>query len=160
MILQIDDWKFDIDLTRTIEYSVKETVEHCDCAYCRNFYETVDSHLPQLRPFLAQFGLNVEAPDEMLPVICDMLLYDPTYKVYGKILQFGCNKMRAGLCNIIARAEDEKADYFWLDCFEVLLPWNLDEPLRDVISTANEPSRLERMWQKFLGKAFDKDIMS
>ena len=53
MILQIDDWKFDIDMERTMEYSAKEAAEHCDCAYCRNFYAAVDEHCSDLRPFLA-----------------------------------------------------------------------------------------------------------
>lgn len=38
MILEIDGWKFDIDFERTMEYSAAEAKEHCNCAYCHNFY--------------------------------------------------------------------------------------------------------------------------
>lgn len=150
MILQIDGWKFDIDMVRTMEFSAREAAEHCDCAYCRNFYAAVDGNYPQLRPFLARFGVDIEAPEEMLPVIDTELLYDPTYKVYGKILSFGSYEMACGSCSLIARKEDADADWFLLDCYGVILPWILDEPLQEVVSPANEPSLLRRMWQKFL----------
>ena len=160
MILQIDDWKFDIDMARTMEYSSKEAADHCDCAYCRNFYAGVDKKFPDLRPFLAQFGIDIEAPDEMLPMIGDELLYDPTYKVFGSILQTGRYELQAGICNFVARTENPEADYFLLDCYEVCLPWILDEPLEGVLSPANEPSVLKKMWQKFLGKASDNGTIS
>ena len=151
MILQIDDWKFDIDMECTMAYSANEVAVHCDCAYCRNFYGAIDQLHPQLRPFLAQFGLDIEAPEEMLPVIDESILYDPTYKVFGRIIQQGSFEMQAGLCSIVAR--EEANDCFLLDCYEVFLPWTLNEPLEEVLSPANEPSLLQRMVQKIMGKA-------
>ena len=153
MILQIDDWKFDIDMERTMAYSAKEAAEHCDCAYCRNFYAAVDEAHPKLRPFLAQFGLDIEAPEEMLPVIDGNILYDPTYRIFGSY------EMQAGLCNLVAREDEDANDCFLLDCYEVFLPWVLDESLEEVISPANEPSMLQRMWSKLLGKS-PKDSIS
>lgn len=160
MILQIDDWKFDIDMARTMEYSAAEAAEHCDCAYCRNFYAAVDGKYPDLRPFLAQFGLNIEAPEEMCPFAGERILYDPTYKVYGSILQSGSYEMQAGLVNIVARTSADVDDYFLLDCYEVFLPWVLDEPFEDVISPANEPSFLKKMWDKLLSKLQKGNITS
>ena len=152
MILQLDDWKFDIDMARTMEYSAAEAAEHCDCAYCRNFYAAVDEAAPELRGFLVKFGVDIEAPEEMLPMIDGDIMYDPTYRVYGKILQYGQYEMQVGLSNAIARTPENQQDYFLLDCFEVIIPWVLDEPLEEVISPANEPSLLKKMWDRFLGK--------
>jgi hypothetical protein len=33
------------------------------------------------------------------------------------------------------------------------LPWVLDEPMEDVISPANEPECLDRMWKKLLQRS-------
>lgn len=158
MILKIEDWEFDIDMERTMAYSAAEAAEHCTCAYCRNFYAAVDGSFPKLRPFLAQFGIDIEAPEEMCPFAGENILYDPTYKVYGKILQFGRYEMQCGLVNIVAREETENS--FILDCYEVFLPWTLDEPFKDVISPANEPSFLKKMWDRLLGKAKNSEIES
>ena len=153
MILQIDDWKFEIDMERTMAYSAAEAAEHCDCAYCRNFYTAVDEAYPGLRPFLAQFGIDIEAPEEMCPFAGERILYDPTYKVYGSIEQFGSFEMQCGLVNMVARASEDDGDCFLLDCYEVFLPWILDEPFEEVVSTANEPSFLKKMWDRLLGRA-------
>ena len=88
MILEIGDWIFDVDMTATMEYSATEALEHCLCCYCRNFYGSVDERYPGLRPFLAGFGVDVEAPDELMP------FFPPSecvafYAVSGRILQEG-----------------------------------------------------------------------
>lgn len=153
MILEIDGWKFDIDIERTMEYSAAEAKEHCDCAYCRNFYAAVDEKHPPLRPYLARFGIDIEAPEEMCPFAGENILYDPIYKVYGRILRLGRYEMQAGLINIVARASSDDGDCFYLDCYEVFLPWILDEPFEGVISPANEPSFLQRMWNRLLSKS-------
>ena len=160
MILQIDDWQFDIDMERTMEYSAAEAAEHCDCAYCRNFYASVDDGYPELRPFLAQFGIDMEAPEEMCPFAEESILYDPTYKVYGKILRFGSLEMSCGPVNLVARASEDAEGCFLLDCYEVFLPWILEEPFAEVVSTANEPSFLKKMWDRLLGRAKNSDLTS
>lgn len=160
MLLQIDDWKFDIDMEATMAYSAKEAADHCTCAYCRNFYAAVDSTYPHLRSFLAQFGLDIEAPDEMYPIVDGNVCYDPVYAVYGKILKSGSYEMAAGLVNIVARPAEDRNDCFMLECYEVFLPWILDEPIEDVISPANEPTMLEKLWDKLLGKAKKSDFES
>ena len=161
MIVQIDDWKFQIDMERTMEYSAAEAADHCDCAYCRNFYAAVDDAFPELRLFLALFGVDLEAPEEMLPVFFDdgSICYDPSYRVYGKILQPGMYEMAAGYCNLVAQSSDEN-DYFLLHCYEVFLHWHLEEPLEDVISPANQPSLLARSIEKLLGNTSKGKIPS
>lgn len=133
MIVKVDDWAFDVDMTATMEYSVKEAAEHCTCAYCRNFYAAVDQYYPELRPFLARFGLDLEAPDRMSPLDYSIedIVYDPMYYVFGKILEPGIYEMSAGHANIVVTPMVGTLDgkpYFQLDVYEVVLPWVLEEP--------------------------------
>lgn len=170
MRLKIADWEFDIDMERTMAYSAAEAAEHCDCAYCRNFYEVVDTDYPELRPFLAQFGLDIEAPDELMPYdVADDMHYDGVYMVSGRILQKGQKPLLDHGCLTIEAREYEDGllinhncpePCFALDVGTVILPWVLDEPMKDTISPANEPSFLKKMWDRLLGKAKKSDIES
>ena len=166
MIVKIDDWIFDVDMTATMEYSAKEAAEHCDCAYCRNFYATVDTVYPELRPFLAQFGVDIEAPDELMPydgvneIVCDGF-----YAVSGRILQVGKKPLKAGGTEIFSEQHNAlyintscPQPYFFLNFEKLTLPWVLDEPMEDVISPANLSSFLKRMWDRLLRRQ-KKDIM-
>lgn len=163
MIIEIDDWKFDVDITATMEYSAAEAAEHCDCAYCRNFYAAVDDTYPKLRPFLARFGLNIEAPDELMPYdVSKEMWYDGTYAVRGRILAEGSSAIQIGEAYIHPEIDSqinhsllEPCFYLFLD--SVVLSWVLDEPMEDVVSPANEPSFLQKMWNKLLNRQ-PKDI--
>ena len=157
MILQIADWIFDVDMARTMEYSAAEAAEHCTCAYCRNFYMTVDEECSELRPFLGQFGLDLEAPDELMPYdIGDLLSYAGKYVVFGQILYFGNDRIRCGNAWLWPMEDSEfdiEAPHFVLSLEELELSWQLDEPLKDVVSPANEPAFLQKMWTKLLSLA-------
>ena len=164
MIVKIDDWIFDVDMSATMEYSAKEAAEHCDCAYCRNFYASIDDAYPHLRPFLAQFGVDIEGPDELMPFVAT--LYAAAYAVEGRIMQFGQSSIRVdGVAVTPEKAQDAmincgcKNPYFIISVGTMVLPWVLDEPMEDVISPANEQSFLKRMWDKLLRRQ-NKDIMS
>lgn len=172
MILEIDDWKFDVDIERTMEYSAAEAKEHCTCAYCRNFYTAVDDSFVKLRPFLAQFGLDIEAPDEMATDLYrrDQIDYEPAYIVFGRITQVGTTAMSEGSLSILVE-RPHKGSYLWdvapkgVECFSLYipffsLPWVLDEPIEEVVSPANEPSFLRKMWNKLLGRAPQNDVQS
>ena len=160
MILRIGDWKFDVDTVRTMAYSAAETAEHCTCAYCRNFYTAVDTDYPELRPFLAQFGINVEAPDELMPYdIGNDMHYDGIYMVCGTILQTGPKPiLDCGFLTVEAREYDDSMHinhtcpqpHFVLDVGTVILPWVLDEPREETLSPANEPSFLKKMWTRMI----------
>lgn len=155
MIVRIGEWVFDVDMTATMEYSATEAAEHCTCAYCRNFYAAVDDKYPRLRPFLAQFGLDLEAPDRMSPLDYgpERIDYDPMYYVFGKIQQPGIFEMSAGLANIVATPVEGTLDgkpYFQLDVYEVCLPWVLDEPFEDGVPAVPE----KKSW---LGRFFRKE---
>ena len=161
MILQLGDWKFDIDMERTMEYSASEASEHCDCAYCRNFYASIDENYPRLRPYLAQFGLDIEAPDELMPYdLNGRMYYDGVYMVCGRILQAGVTPMEVSDIPIRAMVEDDSIPInhncpkpcFALEIGTMDLPWVLDEPMKDVVSPANLPDFLKKMWNRLLGK--------
>lgn len=167
MILRIDDWEFDIDMERTMEYSAKEAQEHCDCAYCRNFYGAVDAAFPDLRPFLAQFGLDIEAPDELMPFTATNVMV--LYAVSGEILYYGKESIMLGSIRI--EPEPHEVSMINTECPRPIfvlsigpfdLPWVLDEPLVEdqITSPANEPSFLKKMWLKLLGKAGKDGITS
>ena len=135
MIIEIDDWKFDVDLDATMQYSAAEAAEHCTCGYCRNFYAAVDRFYPDLRPFLAQFGVDIEAPDELIP-------YEPTvmegfYAVCGRVLRFGSKPMSVdGVRICIAEPDDLHVNvfcpepYFALNTGFMELSWLLEEKWR------------------------------
>ncbi len=155
MIVRIDDWIFDVDVDATAKYSAREAEQHCDCANCRNFYAAVDAYYPELRPFLTQFGLQVEAPDRMSPIdiSIERIDYDPMYYVFGRILQQGRFEIPAGTANVAAFPLDEcyeGREVFELNVFEVSLPWVLEEPFEG-IQTTDEPSILQKMVDLVLG---------
>lgn len=146
MILSIDDWVFDIDLDQTMEHSSNASHDHCECGYCRNYYEAVDLAEPALRPFLAQFGSQPEGPVQLMP-------FEPTlclafYRIYGRILRRGKGFIYAGDTPVLAMAEGQ--GQLLLEIGEIALPWILDEDVDEVISPANEPEFMEKMLSKWL----------
>lgn len=156
MMIKIDDWEFNVDLDTTMAYSSQEAEDHCICGYCRNFYAAVDMVYPNLRAFLARFGVCIEAPDELIP-------YEPTamegfYAVCGSVLRFGSKPMSVdGLSICIAEPADLHVNVvcpepcFVLNTGIIELPWVLDEKPEDVVSPANEPSFLQDMTNRILG---------
>jgi len=162
MCIRIDDWEFAVDVTATMLYSAQEAAEHCTCAYCRNYYDSVDAAYPQLRPFLAQFGVDITAPDELIP-------YEPPtqmvafYGVSGKILRTGKKPLLAGnLCIYPETVEEAKVNtflskpHFFLRTDLMQLSWVLDEPMDEVCSPANQPDFLRRTVRRFFD-LFQKD---
>lgn len=166
MILQIDDWKFDIDMTATMEYSANEAESHCDCAYCRNFYAALDGEYPNFRKFLADFGLDAEAPGELMPFDEESgMLYLGEYVVSGRILQIGNQSLCVDGVYITPEYDSEINHTMLKPCFYLTLeglhlPWVLDEPMKDVLSPANLPSFLKRMWKKLMSRQPKSDITS
>lgn len=164
MILQVCGWEFDVDMTATMEYSTSEAEEHCLCGYCRNFYASIDDTYPQIRPFLAQFGVDPEAPDELVPYT--PTLYQAYYSVSGKILKSRENiTLDNGLEVGIEPLEKVnintglKEPCFVISIGLMELPWVLDEAAEDVVSPANEPSFLKKIWNRILGRNY-RDVIS
>lgn len=159
MILKIADWEFDIDMERTMAYSAAEAAEHCDCAYCRNFYAAADEAFPELRPFLAQFGIDMEAPDELMPFTSTNIMV--LYAVSGMITHVGKEPIYLGTLRV--DPEDHKLSRINTECPRPIfilsigpfdIPWVLDETIEEdeIVSPSNEPSFLKRMWDRLLDK--------
>lgn len=144
MILNIDDWKFDVNLEDTRAHSSFSATRHCTCGYCENYYRAVDYASPGLRRFLADFGIDIEGPVEMYP-------FEPTiclvaYRVTGRILEYGAAPIMVDHVPVLPKPEDERQ--FKLEVGEIGLPWVMLEDPDEVVSPANEPEFLERMYEK------------
>lgn len=161
-LLVIDGWTFSVDLATTMEYSAGEAEGHCECAYCRNFYSAVDGVYPNLRPFLAQFGLDIEAPEELMPF--EPTHYRAAYAVKGEILRHGSQPINVD--GLTVRPEAGEGTYetwpawFNLSVEGLKLPWVLNEPMEEVLSPANAPAFLERMLDKLLGSEPEEIVIS
>lgn len=165
MVIHIGNWAFDLNIAETMSYSVKILQEHCQCGYCRNFYASIDFAYPELWPFLAQFGTNVETPEELMP-------FEPTvctasYCISGIVLRRDTQPIEIGNIVFSVDGQDEMdydtecpRPYFVLTTGFLELPWVLEEDMNEVISPANEPEYLQRMWDKLLLQADENSINS
>ena len=154
--IQLADWLFSVDPEATMAHTMKCASDHCLCAYCRNFYETVDLAHPTLRPFLARFGINLEGPSELMPL--EPTLMAAAYRVTGEILSVGTQHLHVD--GVPIRPEPAENGTFFLWAGEMPLPWNQDEPMEEVVSPANQPEFLERMFQKVLQWYPSDEILS
>lgn len=146
MMLQIDDWVFRVDLERTKEHSSFVSSEHCTCSYCENYYRTVGTVYPALKGFLGRFGITIDGPSEMYPI--EPTLYLAGYRVFGEIVTYGMGPIMVSGVPVTADPVDEV--HFMLEIGEMPLPWVLSEDPDEVISPANEPEFLEKMYRKLL----------
>lgn len=141
MQLQFGDWKFEVDAEATRERTCRYSFDHCECGYCKNFYDTVDGAYPQLRPALDQFGINLEGPCELMPFEPTLML--ACYRIDGKILQWGRSGLYVSGIPLIPEAGDEETFLLWVG--EMRIPWVQETAAEDVVSPANLPEFLERM---------------
>lgn len=148
MVLKVNDWVFDIDTEKTKEHSSFALHSHCICGYCVNYYTAVDSAYPHLREFLERFHIEIEGPSEMYPIEPTLCLV--AYKVCGSIKQVGNGPIMLDGLPILGEVID--GEKFKLEIGEIPLPWVLEEDMDEVISPANEPEFLERMYQKLLSR--------
>jgi len=131
MLLQIDDWVFDVDVDATRQRSALESADHCFCKNCQNFYIAFGTFCSKLGPFLDRFGLFWDAPDCMSAVeyTLERVDYDPAYYVFGAILQWGTKPLTVGNIRIQPEFTPEFLDgshCFVLAVQSLALPWLLD----------------------------------
>ena len=144
MVLEINDWVFRIDLERTKEHSSFVSEEHCTCSYCENYYRTVNLVYPELKGFLGRFGIRIDGPSEMYPI--EPTLYLAGYRVFGEILSYGLGPVMVNGIPVTAEPVDNAQ--FMVEVGEMPLPWSLSEDPNEVVSPANEPEFLEKMYRK------------
>ena len=153
MILEFADWRFRVDPEATRQRTSKYSFEHCQCGYCKNFYEAIDIAHPYLRQVVDQFGINLEGPSELMPFEPTLML--ACYRVDGQIIQWGKKMLNICGVSVVPEACDDETFFLWIG--ELELPWLQSEPLEEVISPANLPEFLERMqqvWQLRHGSEF------
>ena len=141
LILKLADWRFRVDVEATAERTRKYSYEHCQCGYCKNFYDAIDVAYPELRSVMEHFGIHLEGPCELMPFEPTLML--ACYRVDGQILQWGKSQLYAKGVQLLPEAGDDKTFLLWVG--EVRLPWLQKEPAEEVVSPANLPEFLERM---------------
>lgn len=155
MIIEIDGWKFQVFDVATRKYYTREVADHCNCAYCRNFYAAIDAVSPALRPFLSQFGVHIEAPDEMIsfsPTLCSNY-----YGVCGRILERGEGPIMVDGISVepqtaeeaMVNTELEPCFFLYVGC--MTLTWVLDEPMEE----ADSPAKTQNAISRLLGRWID-----
>ena len=163
MILNLGDWVLDVDIRATMEYAAQEVEQHCTCAYCQNFYAAVDREYPEIRGLLGSFGAAVEAPEELMPYDMDgRMVYDATWALCGSVVRMGSRVVEAAGCRLAIDPDnrlqinsDCPEPRIFLNIPGLDLPWILDEPMEEVVSPANVPSFLRKMWARLLGSSRD-----
>lgn len=141
MILELADWRFQVDVEATREKTAAYALDHCECGYCKNYYDTVAGTYPGVPEFLSRFGANLRGPVEVMP-------FEPTYvlacyRVTGSVLRWGTEPITAGGLPVSVGAGEGGTFHLWIG--EMELPWVQAEPVEDVVSPANLPEFLERM---------------
>ena len=156
MVLEFDGWKFRVDVTATMEHTTKNSADHCDCAYCRNFYGSVDGAYPALRPFLGRFGIYLDGPSEVMPLEPTYIL--ACYRVHGEIVSRGGEDFWLDDIRFTVESAEDGTFLLWVG--EVDLPWILEENMDEVVSPANLPEFMDRMRRVYLQRTLGQNIDS
>lgn len=165
MIINLRDWCLDVDIAATVKFSEILKTDHCECGYCRNYYQVVRNSYPELSVFLSELGVDLEAPVDFLPV--EPTLCVVSYAIAGRIITPGKLPIYVGDMPLTVQQKelldytlDFSEPYFVITTDYLELPWILDEDMDQVVSPANEPECMERMYRKLLQKAeFDSLLM-
>ncbi len=94
-------------------------------------------------------------------------VYEASYCISGSILQKGTQPIILdGVCVVVLSSEETDYEtrcpdpWFVLRCGYLELPWVLSEDMDQVVSPANEPEYLQRMWTRLLENASEDTFRS
>ena len=135
--IQKDEYIFEVDIEKTIEYY--KTHSLCECECCENFYAQIKGKFPKLESFLADFGVDISKPDECMSVeLDDTIQYiGIDYTVCGNVVTMGQYEIdiqddlffNLVITNGFASPNEQTGDYFTISISNVFeLPWVLDKP--------------------------------
>ena len=139
--IEIDDWKFSVDVEKTKAYY--KNISLCDCPNCRNFNVQIEERFPKLKDFLEEFGVDVSRPDESSSVeledTIDYLSVD--YTVCGEIIEESKKEIciSDNICvgifvyNDSISPNEQTGGHFIFSVSKLELPWVLDEPLNPTV---------------------------
>lgn len=94
-------------------------------------------------------------------------IFEGSYCISGSVLVSGSQPIERGNCQIWVLPSEQTdyetqcpKPYFVLRTGCLELPWVLDEDMDEVVSPANEPEYLQRMWDRLLQSAPDEALRS
>lgn len=141
MILEFGSWRFEVDLDATQAHTQSNAQDHCECAYCRNYYQAVSACYPEIVAFLDVFGVDFNGPSELMPFEPTLIL--ACYRVQGRVLEWGREDLSTEDVLVAVEASENGSFLLWIG--ELAVPWLQEEPMEDVLSPANLPEFMERM---------------
>lgn len=164
MLIEKDNYKFSVDIEKTKEYY--NTHSLCDCVCCRNYYKQIEKELPKLKEFLADFGVDISKPDEIMSVenegFIDYLNVD--YTVCGNVInmsEYEIDIYDNLFLNVVvtegfASPNEQTGEYFTLSVTNIRLPWVLEVPIPTTIKLKPK-NAAKNVFVKFLkDKVFKK----
>ena len=141
VLIEKNNYKFYVDIEKTKEYY--KTHSLCDCVCCRNYYKQIEKELPKLKEFLADFGVDISKPDEIMSVenegFIDYLNVD--YTVCGNVInmsEYEIDIYDNLFLNVVvtegfASPNEQTGEYFTLSVTNIRLPWVLEVPIPTTI---------------------------
>ena len=156
MLIEVLDWKFQVNVESTRNRTTKNATDHCTCGYCRNYYEAFSKCYPKLISFLEQFGVNFQGPSELMPFEPTLML--SCYRVKGQILQWGREVLSVDGASITPEQNEDGTFFLWVG--ELPVPWLQDEDMGEVVSPANLPEFLARMQEVWYQRHGEELIFS
>ena len=155
MVLRLKDWEFHVFDVTTRKYYARQKADRCDCAWCRNFYRTVDGSYPELRSFLQRFSVHVDAPDEMISFT--PTLSSAYYAVCGSIIKRGEESFEINGLTVEPQSDTEAmvnteldgpVFFLYVGCMDV--PWVLNEPKEEAQSPAMGRNPIQRLLSRWI----------
>ncbi len=139
--IEVDDWKFSVDVEKTKEYYKINTL--CECSDCRNFYTQIEEKLPKLKEFLSEFGVDISKPDEISSYMYEGEIdyYAVHYSICGEITKDSANEidiydnlfLSIAVNDSCAVPNKQTGKCFTFSVMQIQLPWVLDEPLNPTV---------------------------
>ncbi len=135
--IQKDEYIFEVDIEKTIEYY--KTHSLCECECCENFYTQIKGKFPKLESFLSEFGVDISKPDECMSVELDNTIQyiGVDYTVSGKVAARGQYEIviqdnlffSLVITNGFSSPNEQTGEYFTISIDSIFeLPWILDKP--------------------------------
>lgn len=137
MIIKNDNYVLDVDTKATAAYYKINSV--CDCAECRNFRLQAKQKFPLLTQILAEFGVDISRPDEIISYdMYNAVCYDlVAYTVAGNILQEDAYVFHVTESDVLLKVvidnsyvpnEQQTEAYFTVTVSGFQLDWRLNVP--------------------------------
>lgn len=154
MIVRKHGFVLDADVEGTLQYSLEHSL--CDCNEDRNLYAQIREKFPKLEAFLAELGLRIDRPDETGSCAVDDRIdyHFVSYTVIGDILETdeheidmfdGGLSLSVVIDNRYVPNEQKTDRYFTVTVHNISLPWVLDEPFPESVTSQAPVSLLQRI---------------